>query len=365
MEYLYDINHKISRKEFEDKYIDDPELIYSEEFRKDLYAIRIAMFRSYYYVLNQYPLIKQSISDNHVSFMGAFPESLYMYFNNIPSTPLCAHCGVNPIKFNASDGFGKTCSCKCRSQLEDYIQSIKDTTFKNFGVYNPMQSEVVKQICKDNNMKKYGVPYTLQVQEFKDKSKATCIEKYGVDNIRKADVFKEYLKYYNMEKYGVENPMQSEDIKTIHLQSVFKSYGVTNVGLVPEFRQKQEQTNLSRYGFIQASKNRTVRDKISKSNADFYQKHRIDDDYEGVLYMLYFKDHDSIKIGVSSRFEHRAKQLEKDFGKFDIIKIIETEAIFTLERYFHNKFKEYRICLESGGGRTEFFTMDILELLED
>ena len=59
------------------------------------------------------------------------------------------------------------------------------------------------------------------------------------------------------------------------------------------------------------------------------------------------------------------KELEKDFGKYKVIKIIKTGNCFGLERELHNEFDSYRICLNEGTGRTEFFKIECLNKLKD
>jgi len=83
------------------------------------------------------------------------------------------------------------------------------------------------------------------------------------------------------------------------------------------------------------------------------------DDYEGVVYILKFTD--KIKIGRTLNFDVRKKQLIKDFGNFEIIKLIQTDEIKKLEKEIHLDMKKYRIVLDEGSGRTEFFKHEILE----
>jgi hypothetical protein len=107
--------------------------------------------------------------------------------------------------------------------------------------------------------------------------------------------------------------------------------------------------------------------KISISVSKYYQSiiNKEGTDYSGVVYILHFPQHNAVKIGLSGDFEQRTKGLYKDFGNFEVIQLIETDYSHTLENELHQKFSEYRICLEEGCGRTEFFKEEILEKLSN
>ena len=51
-------------------------------------------------------------------------------------------------------------------------------------------SNEVKNKKKKNNLKKYGVKYTSQIPENRQKYKETCKEKYGVENPSKLQTVK-------------------------------------------------------------------------------------------------------------------------------------------------------------------------------
>ena len=83
--------------------------------------------------------------------------------------------------------------------------------------------------------------------------------------------------------------------------------------------------------------------------------------YSGYLYILKFNQ--GIKIGITSDFNKRKIGLIKDFGSFEVISIQYLENCNQLELDLHKNYDKYRIVLESGTGRTEFFNHDVLEEL--
>jgi hypothetical protein len=109
-----------------------------------------------------------------------------------------------------------------------------------------------------------------------------------------------------------------------------------------------------------------IKDIMSISLAKRFQARRNNEgtDYSGVVYILHFPQQSAVKIGLSGDFEKRSVSLFKDFGEYTIIDIIETQECFALETSLHEKFANYRMCLDEGCGRTEFFSDEILENLK-
>jgi ribosomal protein L37AE/L43A len=132
-----------------------------------------------------------------------------------------------------------------------------------------------------------------------------------------------------------------------------------------DIKDKMKATNLKRYGYEYSSQNKKVRDKKSISQAKSYQERRNEEgtDYVGLVYILYFPQHGAVKIGISGSFNLRSTALKKAFGEYIVIDMIDTQTCFALEASLHEKFKDYRMCLAKGDGRTEFFSEDILKLL--
>lgn len=88
----------------------------------------------------------------------------------------------------------------------------------------PEHSDKIKHDCairqgQQTCLEKYGVEYSFQSDNNKQKSKETLRTKFGVENSMHVPEFREKLKQSNLQKYGVENPMMLKKFKQ-------KSFGV-------------------------------------------------------------------------------------------------------------------------------------------
>ena len=118
---------------------------------------------------------------------------------------------------------------------------------------------------KNNNSEKYGVEYTLQVKEFRDKGKETCLEKYGVENHSQCEEIRDKTKKTCLEKYGVEYPSQCEEFKQKSKDTCLEKYGVESFLKTKEFKDKTKKTCLEKYGIEYSSQNEEIMEKCSKN----------------------------------------------------------------------------------------------------
>jgi len=162
----------------------------------------------------------------------------------------------------------------------------------------------------------------------------------------------------NILKYGTEHPSKLESNRLLAKQTNFELYGDINHNNHEKFK----QTCLEKYGFEFAQQSQVVKDKMSITSANNFQVRRNTEgtDYKGVVYILHFPEHNAVKIGLTNNFEQRSTKLIKDFGGFTILQLIETDRCYQLEKELHEKFSDFRICLNEGTGRTEFFNEEIL-----
>lgn len=149
-------------------------------------------------------------------------------------------------------------------------------------------------------------------------------------------------------------------------QTNLKRYGNVCVFNSDEVKDKIKNVLMERYGVESYARSSDFSEKMSIGRAKHFQLRRNEEgtDYAGTVYILKFMDYNAFKIGLTSDFEGRSKALRKDFGDFEIIKLIDTDECFSLESYFHNQLDEFRICLSEGVGRTEFFSEGCISRLE-
>lgn len=96
------------------------------------------------------------------------------------------------------------------------------------------------------NREKYGVDWSLQAPEIKDKINATM-----------------------MERYGVENPFSSPEIQSRIRETLIDEYGVDNVSKVPEIQQRKAETIAERAA---NDTDYMSHHRISKLNRDIAEK---------------------------------------------------------------------------------------------
>lgn len=86
---------------------------------------------------------------------------------------------------------------------------------------------------------------------------------------------------------------------------------------------------------------------------------------QGYVYFIQDPDTKEIKIGLSNNPKRRLAELQKhDKGKnLKIIKQIYSNDMYKLEKYYHDKFKEYRLPPRKGDGGTEWFSKDIRRMI--
>lgn len=247
------------------------------------------------------------------------------------SEPEC-YCG-NKLKFRSFNvGFSSFCSNKCsnndetviRKQKENYnYKSAKIKSAITIAKRSPEENENIKKKIKQTKFENYGDENYNNRQQAKE----TCLEKYGVDNVQKVKEINNRTIATQTERYG----------------------GVFN----PE---KVKRTNIERYGVEYPMQNKIIANEFSKNMSRKYNGTNLNRD--GFVYIIESSDY--IKIGVTNNIESRLKVLRKHYGDLKILKIFETNYTYELEKILHETYNKYNIILETGSGRTEWFTKDIL-----
>ena len=178
-------------------------------------------------------------------------ELIEMYINqNMSSKELCS-------KYNIS-----------RSYLMRLLRS--------YEIKKPKELELAN---RDKTMlEKYGVMYSFQSEEIKEKSRKTLKDKYDVENISQVDEIKEKIKQTNLEKYGVENVWSNgSPVLDKVKQTNYERYGTNNPYSSNTIKEKIKQTNLEKYGVewyceTEHAKSNNKQYKISKVNKEFSDK---------------------------------------------------------------------------------------------
>lgn len=147
-------------------------------------------------------------------------------------------------------------------------------TFREILKLNGFCADCSKEIGKvkiiETNMKKYGVKYSMQNEEIKEKQKQSIIYKYGVDHISKLERIKETKKNKSLQKYGVEYVLQSKQVRESAIQTNLKKYGVKNPQQNEEIKNKIYNTNLKKYGCKYYLQTNEFKDKVIQTNLKKY-----------------------------------------------------------------------------------------------
>lgn len=137
------------------------------------------------------------------------------------------------------------------SDLYEYYinqnNSIEETA-EHFEISTTSVNKLIKQnnIKKDKNkiserrkltcLKEYGVEYTSQIPESREKGRETSRQRYGVDNPMQTEAVRNKMKATCLKRYGVENALQSKEIQEKAVKNarsaIMKKYGVPYISWV-------------------------------------------------------------------------------------------------------------------------------------
>ena len=218
---------------------------------------------------------------------NSFSERVYIHLNK---KELCESCN-SPTKFlSFKRGYRKYCSKICSNSNIDLINkkliSYKENNLVKYGVENTSQLEIIKdKISKSKEGSDYASIY--------EKSKKTNLVKYGVDNPSKSRIIKDKKIKTTNENWGVNNPFQSKEIKEKISESLIEKYGVNHPLKSELIKDKIRNTNIQKYGVDNYVKSDEHREKqYIKYNSKFIKtKINSDNNYfkylGNSLYLLY------------------------------------------------------------------------------
>ena len=72
------------------------------------------------------------------------------------------------------------------------------TNIERYGAENVFASECIKERIVESNLNKYGVPYSQQCKDVREKTELTCLQRYGVKN---------YVELFKGEFIGENSPV--------------------------------------------------------------------------------------------------------------------------------------------------------------
>lgn len=167
------------------------------------------------------------------------------------------------VKYNTyNQAIKKSGSYVCRRCS---VEKVAQNNMKKYGVSNTTQLESVRAKMKQTCVEKYGVDNYVKTNECKEKRKQTCLEKYGVEHSSQCQEVKDKFVETCLEKYGSKHPMQSQVVKDKTKSTVQSKYGVDSILQVPEVKAKIYDTNFVRYGFKYPIQSEEVQEKVRQT----------------------------------------------------------------------------------------------------
>lgn len=162
-------------------------------------------------------------------------ETLYRIFLNIEERPVCGNCN-KPATYLGTGRFQRFCSVKCAMNSEEVKQHCKECLQEKYGVDNVYQLESTKQKIRETNLERYGVEMSLQNASIKEKAKRTCRRKYGSENVSQTEHWKQKVKETNNARYGGNAPACSVEVQSKMQKTCAERYGVSSFTKTNKFK---------------------------------------------------------------------------------------------------------------------------------
>ena len=106
----------------------------------------------------------------------------------------------------SSIGYKNCCSKKCENKYQQ--EQVKLGNLKKYKVEFPLQSEKIREICKQTCLENHGVENPWKSEKIRENGKQTCLKNYGNKNYNNSKKNRET----SFKHYGVENSAQNRDI---------------------------------------------------------------------------------------------------------------------------------------------------------
>lgn len=273
----------------------------------------------------------------HLKSLHKITKQVYYDLYIKTENTFCDICKNKTNFISITKGYRKYCSRKCTS-LDVELTTVKNKarikTFKE----NP---EIQKQLTQKR----------LKTEKENPKIKEGRSSKIKEFYKTHPEVIKESLK--KRQVFYKNNPEVPEKALLLRKQTLESNPEINKNRII-----KYQQT-LRDNPEININKG----NKISIKKRDQYKKLQCNQSTEvTIIYILKSCNKNIIKIGITSNFEKRRKEIINHFGGIEIITLKEGaySEISQLETKLHKKFNNFCVVQPSGFGKTEWFTSDVL-----
>lgn len=174
-------------------------------------SVRAKRFDEYFFALEQ----KYNTSNRS--------ELLWLTLN---SRPVCRECGCLTEFKNFYSGYRELCSDVC-ARKNDLTKQLRVASIKGFfsthhKVSNPMQLASTKEAVAKTNQKRYGTPWYVSTDSFKEDSKITSLNNWGSENPQSSEKMKALIKDSILSKYGRSTARNFDANRTNRIVTVEK-----------------------------------------------------------------------------------------------------------------------------------------------
>ncbi len=253
-----------------------------------------------------------------------------------------------------------TCGLKDVAHKE-YIKNYSNETRKKtnlirYGVEYPAQSKEIQNQMKKTTFENYGTEYPAQSVEVVNTMKKTCISRYGTNSYMQSQKSKDD----NLLKSGVTHHTKKH-ISQENLKKLTKKFIEDN------FINEDNTCDILKFKNFLNTSTSYIHKLLIKFNISYTHKpgtFKLDE--PAILY--YIKDiiNNYYKIGITNRtIKDRFEKKFKDIKIIEIWHFNLGKEAYDKEQEILKKYSKYHILNESFeeiGGKTEFFSTDILNL---
>jgi hypothetical protein len=109
------------------------------------------------------------------------------------------------------------------------------TNLERWGVENPSQSELVKDLKKKTVLNNWGVDNPFQSEIIKEKSRTTNFKNFGVDHPMRSEIIKNKVRNSVLERWGVDNFTKSKEYREIMFNKWRSGLIKTNLNSDPRY----------------------------------------------------------------------------------------------------------------------------------
>lgn len=198
-------------------------------------------------------------------------KDFYDKYVKRPDEGYCHNCGKPTPFIKLSRGYLQYCSRKCANTDKESLKRRAQNNLKKYGVTYPQSLQSVKDKIRQTCQRKYGVDAPSQNKDIIAKMQQTMIDHYGVTSFTKTEEYRRKSRETSLRKYGFESPNQCPTVQKKQQETCFKHYGVLNPGCKCEtIRQRREATNLKRYGTKCTIQNPQVQQKSKQTCLEKY-----------------------------------------------------------------------------------------------